>query len=122
MSKAYDFIKECGYFYVLTINGDFPAGRPFGTIYEYGEKLFICTGDSNSVHTQLRTNGNIQILAKKEGTREWLRITGKAAECTDAAMKRKVFEECPGVRTHVSDPEDPHYLVFAVEVLDIQFH
>ena len=25
MNKTYDFLKECGYFYVLTINGNFPA-------------------------------------------------------------------------------------------------
>lgn len=30
MSKAYDFLKECGAFFVLTVNGDCPAGRPFG--------------------------------------------------------------------------------------------
>ena len=34
MSKEYEFIKECGYFYVLTINKDFPAGRPFGEMME----------------------------------------------------------------------------------------
>ena len=34
MSKAYEFLKECGYFYVLTINKDFPAGRPFGAVME----------------------------------------------------------------------------------------
>lgn len=34
MSKEYDFLKECGYFYVLTINGDYPAGRPFGAVME----------------------------------------------------------------------------------------
>ncbi|MGG7202298.1 hypothetical protein ACQPUL_16230 [Clostridium butyricum] len=28
MSKTIDFIKECGIFYVLTINNNFPAGRP----------------------------------------------------------------------------------------------
>ena len=121
MSRAYDFIKECGYFYVLTINGDFPAGRPFGSIYEQDGKLFLCTGDSNFVHGQLRQNGNIQILAKKEGTREWLRITGKAEECTDFATKKMVYEECPGVRNHVSDPADPHYLVFSVQVLETEF-
>ena len=26
MSKAYEFLKECGSFFVLTINGDYPAG------------------------------------------------------------------------------------------------
>ena len=29
MSKAYEFLKECGSFFVLTLNGDYPAGRPF---------------------------------------------------------------------------------------------
>ena len=38
MSKAYEFLKECSCFYVLTINGDFPAGRPFGAVMEYNSK------------------------------------------------------------------------------------
>ena len=92
MSKAYEFLKECGYFYVLTINGDFPAGRPFGAVMEYDGKLFISTSDGNKVHKQLRDNGNIQILAKKEQTREWLRITGKATECNDIKTKQKMLD------------------------------
>lgn len=40
MSKEYEFLKQCGYFYVLTINDKFPAGRPFGAVMEY-EKSFI---------------------------------------------------------------------------------
>ena len=91
MSKTYDFLKECGYFYVLTMNGDFPAGRPFGAVMEYEDKLYISTNDGNSVHKQLRDNGNIQIIAKKENSREWIRITGKAAECTDIEMKQKML-------------------------------
>lgn len=39
MSKAYGFLKETGYFYVLTMNGDFPAGRPFGAVMEIDEDL-----------------------------------------------------------------------------------
>ena len=27
MSQAYEFLKECGSFFVLTINGDYPAGN-----------------------------------------------------------------------------------------------
>lgn len=45
---------------------------------EANGKLYISTSDRNKVHKQLREIGNIQILAKKERTREWLRITGKA--------------------------------------------
>lgn len=38
MSKVYDFLQECGCFYVLTLNGDFPAGRPFGAVMEHDGK------------------------------------------------------------------------------------
>ena len=47
MSKAYEFLKECGSFFVLSINGDYPAGRPFGAIMEVGEDLYLATNDMN---------------------------------------------------------------------------
>lgn len=122
MSKTFEFLKECGYFYVLTINKDFPAGRPFGAVMEYDNKLYISTNTGNQAHMQLRENGNIQILAKKEQTREWLRITGKATECFDVSMKQKMLEECPILSKHFSSAEEEKYLLFQVEVLETEFH
>ena len=122
MSKAYEFLRECGYFYILTINKDFPAGRPFGAVMEYDNKLYISTNTGNQAHIQLRENGNIQILAKKEQTREWLRITGKATECVDVSMKQKMLEECPILSKHFSSAEEEKYLLFQVEVLETEFH
>lgn len=122
MSKAYEFLKECGYFYVLTINGDNPAGRPFGAVMEYDDKLYISTNNGNQAHKQLRENGNIQILAKKEGTREWLRITGKARECSDIDMKQMMLEKCPVLSKHFSSAEEEKYLLFQVDILDAEFH
>ena len=122
MSKTHDFLKECGYFYVLTINGDFPAGRPFGAVMEYEDKLYISTHDGNQVHQQLRKNGNIQILAKKEHSREWLRVTGKATECHSLAVKQRMLEECPVLKTHFPSADSEHFLVFQVEVLNAEFH
>lgn len=122
MSKAYEFLKECGYFYVLTINGEYPAGRPFGAVMEHDDKLYISTHNGNQAHKQLRENGNIQILAKKEGIREWLRITGKSTECVDINMKQKMLEECPILSKHFSSAEEETYLLFQIEVLETEFH
>ena len=122
MTKAYEFLKACGYFYVLTINENFPAGRPFGAVMEQDGKLYISTHDGNKVHSQLRKNGNMQILAKKEGTREWIRITGVATECTDISMKEKMIEECPILSKHFPSAESEHYLLFEIEVLETEFH
>lgn len=122
MGKICEFLNDCGCFYVLTINGNFPAGRPFGAIMEYNGKLFISTNDRNKAHKQLRDNGNIQIVAKKESTREWIRITGKAAECNDIKAKQKMLEECPVLSKHFSSAEDEHYLLFQVDVLDTEYN
>ena len=45
MSKAYDFLKECGAFFVLSVNGDYPAGRPFGAVMEVGDNFTVIEKD-----------------------------------------------------------------------------
>lgn len=122
MSRAYSFLKACGVFYVLTVNGDFPAGRPFGAVMEWEDKLYISTNDFNQAHQQLRLNGHIQLLAHCPGTRTWLRLTGLAAECADVVMKQKMMEECPVLSRHFASVEDKHYLLFQIEVLNTEFH
>lgn len=121
MSKQYEFIKDCSSFFVATINGDFPACRPFGAIMEVGEKLYISTHDGNEVHKQLRANGNMQLIAKKENTREWIRITGIAEECEDRSLKQKFMEECPILASHYSSADSEHFLMFQITVKKIEF-
>lgn len=122
MSKICDFLKRCECFYVLTINKGFPAGRPFGAIMEHNKKLYISTSDKNQVHSQIIKNGNIQIIAKETGTRNWLRITGKATECTKLEIKQKMLQECPQLLKHFSSANSEHYLLFQIEILNTEFN
>ncbi len=120
MSKGYEFLKECGIFFVLTLNGDYPAGRPFGVVMEVGEDLYISTNDFNQAHKQLRANGHIQIVAKKPSSREWIRITGTATECDDAALKQKMYEENPILQKHHDSAEAEHFLMFRIKVENVE--
>lgn len=120
MSKAYEFLKECGVFFVLTINGDYPAGRPFGAVMEVGEDLYLATNDMNQAHKQMRENEHIQIVAKKSKSREWIRITGIASECKDKALKQKMYEEAPILQKHHESAEAEHFLMFKVEVNNVE--
>ena len=121
MSKAYDFLKECGSFFVLTINGDYPAGRPFGAVMEDGEYLYLSTNDLNQVHRQMREHAQIQIVAKKPDTREWVRITGLAQECDDAALKQRMLIECPILQKRFDAVGMEHYLLIRVKVENVEF-
>lgn len=122
MSKAYEFLKECGFFYVLTINGDYPAGRPFGAVMEVGDDLYLSTNDFNQAHKQLRANEHIQIIAKHPKGREWIRITGKAAECHDPQLRQKMYEENPFLQKHHESSESEHFLMFRVTVENVEIN
>lgn len=120
MSKAYEFLKECGIFYLLTVNGDYPAGRPFGVVMEVGDDLYISTNDHNQAHKQLRANGHVQLIAKKPSSREWIRITGTATECKDEALRLKMYQENAILQKHHESEKSEHFLMFKIEVENVE--
>ena len=122
MSRIYEFIKECGSFWVLTVNNDFPVGRPFGAIMEYDGGLYISTADNKAVYTQLKENEKMQITALKPGTREWVRVSGIASECTDINMKQLMLDTCPVLSKHYASADAPHFSLFRVDVISSEFN
>ena len=97
MSRTYEFLKECGIFYVATIHESAPAVRPFGAVMELDGELYISTGKNKSVYTQLISNNMLQIVALKTGTQDWIRIDGKAVETHDLDIKQAMLDACPGL-------------------------
>ncbi len=49
MQEVLDFLKECGTYYLATVEGDQPRVRPFGTIHLFEGKLYIQTGKVKDV-------------------------------------------------------------------------
>lgn len=122
MSKVCDFIRDCGVFFVLTMNDKFPAGRPFGAIMEDENGLYISTADTKALYKQIKENGNIQLLALKHGTREWIRVTGIAKENNSNKIKKKMLTECPVLKKHYESEKSPHYNIFQIDIIDVEFN
>lgn len=120
MSRAYEFLKECGAFFVLSMNGDYPAGRPFGAVMEVGDDLYLSTNDLNDAHRQMRENGHIQIVAKKEQSRDWIRITGIATECDDKGLKERMVAECPILQQRFAQVGMEHFIMFKVKIENVE--
>ena len=120
MSKAYEFLKECGSFFVLTINDDFPAGRPFGAVMEVGEDLYLSTNDMNQAHKQMKANEHMQIVAKKPTSRDWIRITGISTECDNKELKAKMLQECPILQQRFGAVGMEHFIMFKVKVVNVE--
>jgi len=43
----------------------------------------------------MKDNPHVQIVALKSGTRQWIRVTGKAYETKDIASKWDMLDACP---------------------------
>lgn len=114
MSFSYKFLQESQVFYVLTVEDDCPFGRPFGAVMEYDNNLYISTDTSKTVYHQMTSNPNVQIIALKHGTRDWIRISGKAVECTNLTVKQKMLENCPVLLRHYSSASYPSFALFRI--------
>lgn len=120
MKQVCDFIRSCGAFFVLTVNGDYPAGRPFGAIMEREGRLYIATDSSKDVCHQLRTHPQMQLVALKPGARQWIRISAVACECEDAGKKQEMLEECPVLKKYFDSADAPGYAMFELDVRQVQ--
>lgn len=78
MEKTYQFLKECGTYYLATMDGNQPRVRPFGTIHIFEGKLYFQTGKIKSVSKQLHRSSHIEICAFKDG--KWVRVAATAVE------------------------------------------
>jgi len=117
MSPTYKFLKQCGTFFVSTVNGDFPAVRPFGAVMEYDDELYISTSNTKNVYAQLIANPNIQIAAVKEA-REWIRISGKAVEVHDFDIKQAMLDACPVLLRHFDSNKSTNFAIFKISEME----
>ena len=53
MEEIKNFIKDCGAYFLATVDGDQPRVRPFGTIEIFEGKLYIQTGKSKDCSKQI---------------------------------------------------------------------
>lgn len=122
MSEILSFVRECNVFFVLTIENGMPQGRPFGAIFEYGDKLYFSTATNKAVYRQLKDTGHSQIVALKNGTRNWIRIDGNTTECNDWTIKERILEESSILRQRFAGKNREYYAVFEMEVRHAELH
>lgn len=118
MSKTYDFLKQCGTFFLTTVNGNAPAARPFGAVMEYKGDLYFSTANTKAVYSQLISNPAIQIVALMSGTRDWIRINGKAIEVKDLHIKQAMLDSCPVLLSRFDSCECEYYALFKISEME----
>ncbi len=104
MKEVYDFLKECGTYYLATIDNDTPRVRPFGTINIFEDKLYIQTGKSKDVYKQIISNPNVEICAFNNG--KWIRVNGKLIPDDRRVAKKDMLDKYPELRAMYNEDDD----------------
>ena len=96
MEEVQKFLKDCGVYYLATIDGNKPRVRPFGTAEIFEKRLYIQTGKKKEVYKQIEKNNNIEICAFKDG--KWIRISGKLILDDRTEAKKDMLDKNPSLR------------------------
>ena len=106
MNEVYDFIKECGTYYLATVEDGQPRNRPFGTVNIYDGKLYIQTGKSKDVSKQIQKNPKVEICCFNGNNGKWLRLAGELVRDDRREAKADMLEHYPDLKAMYSADDD----------------
>ena len=106
MQEVCEFIKECGTYYLATIDGDQARVRPFGTIHIFDGKLYIQTGKSKNVSKQIQKNPRVELCCFDGSTGAWLRLAGELVRDDRREAKVDMLEYYPDLKNMYSADDD----------------
>ena len=113
MQEVQNYLKECGAFYIATVDGDQPRVRPFGVSEIINGRLYIMTGKVKDVFKQMDANGKFEICALKPSGSEWMRLSGTLVNDDDLAVKTEFLERNPGLKS-MYKPDDGNMAVLYI--------
>ncbi len=100
MEEVYEFLKECGTYFIATIDGDQPRVRPFGTVLLHENRLYIQTGKVKNVAKQIMKNPKIEICAMTGG--KVIRVQAVAVEDDRTEARQKMLDAYPQLKSRYS--------------------
>jgi len=104
MNDVFTYLKECGTFYLATVEGDQPKVRPFGAVAEFEGKLYIVTNNQKDVYKQMLANPKISISAMHKGT--WIRIDAQAVHDDRREARVKMMDDNNAVLSKMYTVDD----------------
>ncbi|MBQ5430664.1 MAG: pyridoxamine 5'-phosphate oxidase family protein [Lachnospiraceae bacterium] len=114
MEKVAQFLKECGTYYLATVDGDQPRVRPFGTAELFEGKLYIQTGKIKDVSKQLAANPKFEISGMNKG--EWIRVAGVLVEDDRIEAKKNMLDQNPALRKMYDENDDNTQVLYMKDV------
>ncbi len=104
MKEVRDFLKECGVYFLATIDGDYPRERPFGTAEIFEDHLYIETGKKKDVFKQIVKHNKVELCACKGD--KWIRVSGELVVDDRVEAKKDMLDKNPVLRKLYSEYDE----------------
>ncbi len=115
MEEVYNFIKECGMYYLATVEDDQPRVRPFGTIDMFEGRLYIQTGKSKNVSKQISKNPKVEICCFNN--EKWLRISARLVRDERIEAKVHMLDNYPSLKKIYSPTDDNTEVLYLTDAI-----
>ena len=120
MSQIYDFLKDCGFYYLLTIDGEYPSGRPISQILEKDGALYFGTRSGKAMHRQLTENNHVALIGFNKG--RWIRLYANVIETKDMATREQYLNRIPQEIERFGSAENPALIVYELQIVKAAIH
>ena len=122
IEDCYQFIRDCGYFFLATSVDNQPKLRPFGIIYSDGKHLFIATDKRKNVYTELSQNPRIELASYNMRTRRWIRIHGDAEIENSMLIREEMLNFYPMLRQNRENEEELFLIIYRIRIDDLRIY
>ena len=110
MEEIFDFIRDCGMFFLATVDGDWPKVRPLGAIDLIDGKLYIFTGKNKETFRQLERNPKAELCACKGDS--FVRVCGELKLDERAEVVEHMISSYPQFKNNEKDYSDAALMYF----------
>lgn len=112
--EAMDLIKDAGFGYLATVDGDQPHVRPMMPYLMEDEKRLLVAflGRSRSIE-HIKKNPKVEFCFVDR--KMWYcRIAGQAKISTDIDKKTMLWDNIPMLKQYFGEPQDPNFILAEV--------
>ena len=96
--ETYEFLKECGAFFVATDDAGQPRVRPFGALALWEGRLYLQTGNFKAVFRQMQENPKVEVCGFLKEKGQWIRVTGPLVRDDRLEAREAVLDANPGLK------------------------
>jgi len=104
MQEVLNYIRDCGVYYIATVEGNQPRVRPFGALAEINGKLYICTNNTKPCFAQMKANPRVELCAMA-ADHTWVRLAATVTPDPSREIKVAMLEGSPSLQ-RMYTPDD----------------